>query len=73
MLEKVRVKLALMVNDPLPRARMTPMKKVFSDISLYDHFELPEPIFGNRHVGNVGTKNWPLCTALGYGRSSEDI
>ena len=41
-------------NDP-------PWKNVFTDISLYDHFELPEHIFGKCHFGNVHEENWCLC------------
>ena len=48
-------------RPPPTRPNDPPMKKVFTDISLYDHFELPEPIFGNSHVGNVQSKNWCLC------------
>ena len=65
MLEKRAALISLSRQRPPPTPpNDPPWKNVFTDISLYDHFELPEHIFGNCHFGNVHEENWHLCTAL---------
>ena len=62
MLEKSPALISLSSQRPPPTPpNDPPWKNVFTDISLYDHFELPEHIFGNCHFGNVHEENWCLC------------
>ena len=62
MLEKRAALISLRRQRPPPTPpNDPPWKNVFTDISLYDHFELPEHIFGKCHFGNVHEENWCLC------------
>ena len=71
MLEKRAALISLSRQRPPPTPpNDPPWKNVFTDISLYDHFELPEHIFGNCHFGNVHEENWHLSPPWFFGKKT---